>query len=264
MILCACQSCKDQVIKNDIFCKKHLIEYKKNEFGISLHLEQEWLNSLPIKGKLIILCGPSGVGKTLVLEKIRKTEKNLNHNLSDKIFSVTTRNQRIKELDNFEYEFIDQEIYDSAENNNLFLISKKIYNNYYGLPAIRIIRELVLGKIIIISLHQSVIKELKQKLSNVPIFCMYFLPPSYRVLELRQLHRLTNIEGLECLDSKKIIKKSNFDIENRLTRATEEINEYKKELKKLFDYKLIFGNNEKPLELTSLEEIKELINTFIG
>lgn len=75
----------------------------------------------------IIICGPSGVGKTTVISEI--LEKNLNFELS---ISYTTRKMRNLERDGVEYRFISLEKFDEMRKNGEFVETEFIFNNYYG------------------------------------------------------------------------------------------------------------------------------------
>ena len=75
----------------------------------------------------IIICGPSGVGKTTVISDI--LEKNQDFELS---ISYTTRKMRNLEKDGVEYRFVSLKKFDEMKKNKEFVETEFIFNNYYG------------------------------------------------------------------------------------------------------------------------------------
>lgn len=78
--------------------------------------------------KLIVLIGPSGVGKGSI-EEILFQNPNLKIKLS---VSATTRDKRPNEVDGKNYYFISKEDFKNKIKNNEFLEWNKHFNNYYG------------------------------------------------------------------------------------------------------------------------------------
>jgi len=82
------------------------------------------------KGLLIILSGPSGVGKGTVRKRIMKNEKlNLVYSIS-----MTTRVPRNMEQDGQDYYFVSQEEFQKNIDNNNFLEWAEFVGNRYGTP----------------------------------------------------------------------------------------------------------------------------------
>ena len=79
--------------------------------------------------KLIILTGPSGVGKGTVVKEIIGKEKNFWLSIS-----ATTRKPREGEKDGENYYFLNQEKFKEMIEQNLFLEWAQFAGNYYGTP----------------------------------------------------------------------------------------------------------------------------------
>ncbi|WP_372366653.1 guanylate kinase [Candidatus Uabimicrobium sp. HlEnr_7] len=77
--------------------------------------------------KIIIVSGPSGVGKTSICETILSENANIHRSVS-----ATTRNKRIGEIDGHHYYFIQRNSFVEKIKNNDFLEYALVHNNYYG------------------------------------------------------------------------------------------------------------------------------------
>ena len=86
------------------------------------------LYSLQKKPLLIVLSGPSGVGKDSVLNRL-KQKYPLQH-----ITTITTRPKRTTEKDNIDYNFISIQKFREMVENNEFLEHAQVYGNWYGVP----------------------------------------------------------------------------------------------------------------------------------
>jgi guanylate kinase len=77
--------------------------------------------------KIIVICGPSGVGKTSLAVFLEKKIEN-----AEFCISYTTRLPRITEMDGRDYYFIDEEEFSEMKSRGEFLESARVYGNYYG------------------------------------------------------------------------------------------------------------------------------------
>lgn len=84
------------------------------------------------KGKIIIISGPSGVGKTTIIkELINNKELNLTYSIS-----MTTRKKRECETNGVNYFFVTNEEFDQAINNDQLLEWEEFVGNRYGTQRI--------------------------------------------------------------------------------------------------------------------------------
>ena len=89
-------------------------------------------------GYLIIISGPSGVGKSTITQELLSSIKNLDFSVS-----YTTRDKRTMENDQEHYKFISKDQFEEMVDENLFLEYEQVHGNLYGTP-IEPIRESLL------------------------------------------------------------------------------------------------------------------------
>lgn len=77
--------------------------------------------------KIIIISGPSGVGKSTCIKKILKENNKVNF-----ITPFTTRPKRVEEIDSQDYYFIDRKTFTDSYKEKLILDWDYTLNNYYG------------------------------------------------------------------------------------------------------------------------------------
>ena len=77
----------------------------------------------------IIISGPSGVGKTTIIEKLAELHSELSVSVS-----ATTRKRRKGEIDGKHYYFIDKDKFQKLVNKDEFIEYAENYGNYYGSP----------------------------------------------------------------------------------------------------------------------------------
>ena len=86
-------------------------------------------NTRPSTGLLIVLSGPSGVGKDTVLARLKSKEPSLHQ-----ITTVTTRPPRPKEVAGRDYHFVSDEDFQNMLDQGQFLEHAVVYGHYYGVP----------------------------------------------------------------------------------------------------------------------------------
>ena len=80
-----------------------------------------------IKGQLIVLSGPSGVGKSTVIAELMGQRDNIYFSVS-----YTTRKPRVGEQDGVNYNFVDRAEFERMIADNELLEYAEYVNNYYG------------------------------------------------------------------------------------------------------------------------------------
>ena len=121
-------------------------------------------------GKLVIVSGPSGVGKsTICREVVKRTGAVLS-------LSMTTRTRADNEVDGKDYRFISSKKFDELLENDEFLEYAEVFGNYYGTLKGPVQEALAEGKIMILEI--DVQGALKVRNSCPDVEMIFILPPS--------------------------------------------------------------------------------------
>ena len=137
--------------------------------------------------KLIIITGPSGVGKGTVVKNILKKDKNIWLSIS-----ATTRKPRKGEEDGKDYYFLTTKKFKEMINNEMFLEWAQFAGNYYGTP-INIIKEKIKnGKKAILEIEVEGACQVRKKFPET--ISIFLLPPNKKELEKRIRNRGTENE----------------------------------------------------------------------
>ena len=128
-------------------------------------------------GKLLVLSGPGGVGKSTVAKKLRE--------VGDFWVSVsaTTRKPRSNEIDGRDYFFVTDEEFTRMINSNEFLEWAEFAGNRYGTPLEKVEHALLLGKNVLLEIEIAGAKQVK---AHLPQSVLVFLePPTWEELVSR-------------------------------------------------------------------------------
>lgn len=129
------------------------------------------------RGKLLVLSGPGGVGKSTVAKALR-----LRNEFWVSV-SATTRPARHNEVDGIDYYFYSQTEFDNAVKSDLFLEWAEFAGNRYGTPRKPVEDALRDGKNVLLEIEISGAKQVK---ANTPEAVLVFLqPPSWEELVSR-------------------------------------------------------------------------------
>jgi guanylate kinase len=128
-------------------------------------------------GKLLVLSGPGGVGKSTVAKKLRE--------VGDFWVSVsaTTRKPRSNEIDGRDYFFVTDEEFTRMINSNEFLEWAEFAGNRYGTPLEKVEHALLLGRNVLLEIEIAGAKQVK---AHLPQSVLVFLePPTWEELVSR-------------------------------------------------------------------------------
>ena len=181
-----------------------------------------------MRNVLIVLSGPSGVGKGTIAKKL--VERNSNISLS---ISCTTRSPRAGEVDGREYFFIDKQDFIKKIDDDGFLEYNNHFENYYGTPKDFVMDKLKTKDVL---LEIDVNGGLNVKKSYQDAVLIMITPPSVAELEKRLINR--NTESLE-------------KIKLRMQRI-----DYELEKASLYDYTVVNDDLEQ-----AIVEIEKIILT---
>lgn len=187
------------------------------------------------KGLLIVLSGPSGVGKGTVRKQVFKnTELNLAYSIS-----MTTRKPREGEVDGQDYFFVSEERFLDAIKNNELLEHAQFVGNYYGTPKDYVEKLREEGKNVFLEIEvEGAKKVLEEYKDDKGVLSIFLLPPSLYELEKRIRGRRSEPEDI---------------IQERLGKARREMG-----LKKNYQFNVLNDNITK-----SSNEISRLIDLKI-
>ncbi|WP_122645877.1 guanylate kinase [Enterococcus mediterraneensis] len=182
------------------------------------------------RGLLIVLSGPSGVGKGTVRKAIFES----NDNDFQYSVSMTTRKKREGEVEGVDYFFRSREEFEQLIETGEMLEYAEYVGNYYGTPLSYVQQTLDAGKDVFLEIEVQGARQVKEK---VPDGVFIFLtPPDLQELKSRIVGRGTDAPDV---------------IEERMKVAREEI-----EMMALYDYAVV--NDEVP---NAVERIKKIIES---
>lgn len=168
-------------------------------------------------GQLIVLSGPSGVGKGTLLKQLLKRRPDLQVSVS-----VTTRSPRPGEIDGQHYNFVSPERFATMAAQGELLEWAEFAGNCYGTPKAPIERAIAQGQPIILEIELLGARQIRQSFPEARQ--IFVLPPSPEALEARIRGRGQDAEAA---------------IARRLRRASVELAAADE-----FDFKIVNGDLE--------------------
>ena len=129
------------------------------------------------KGKLFVISGASGVGKSTVLSKVMAAREDLRFSVS-----ATTRQPRPGEEEGVSYYFVTKERFEEMIRQDAFLEYDAHMDNYYGTPEKQVDEKLEYGSVILDIDPNGAFNVQKKREDAVLIF---IAPPSLEELERR-------------------------------------------------------------------------------
>ncbi len=121
-------------------------------------------------GLLLIISGPSGVGKTTITHHV---EKELHAVFS---VSLTTRAKTDKDTDGVDYRFVDIPTFQQARDRGELLEWAEVFGNYYGTPRTPVVDAMRDGRVVILEIDVQGAIDVKRNLPEA--FAIFVLPPS--------------------------------------------------------------------------------------
>jgi guanylate kinase len=168
------------------------------------------------KGLLIVISGPSGVGKGTVIQRfINDPELKLAFSVS-----MTTRAMREGEQEGVNYYYVSREEFEKTRDEGGLLEWTEFVGNYYGTPLAAVERLRKEGKNVLLEIEVDGCQQVKKKVPDA--LTIFIVPPSVKELESRIRGRKSEAEEI---------------VQQRLAKAT-------KELEKTNQYRYVVCNDD--------------------
>ncbi len=140
------------------------------------------------KGKVVIVSGPSGVGKSTICKEVVKRLNNVYLSVS-----VTTRPRSEAEIDGGDYWFISEREFQERVDKGLLLEYAEVFGHLYGTPKDKIDAALQAGKSVILEIDVQGAKQAKRIYRDMVM--IFILAPSQK--ELAERMKLRGREDIE-------------------------------------------------------------------
>jgi guanylate kinase len=137
-----------------------------------------------MSGQIHVISGPSGVGKSTIIEQLKERLPDLAYSISH-----TSRTPRFNETDGVHYNFVDKNRFKKMIDEGAFVEWAQVYNDLYGTSFTALHDQLNKGSDVLLDIDIQGAKSIKK---HFPESCLIFiLPPSFDILEKRLRHRST-------------------------------------------------------------------------
>ena len=139
---------------------------------------------------LIIISGPSGVGKDTIIDALRRRERETGRDGERHyVVTCTTRAPRNGERDGVDYHFIDRDAFLRLHAARGFLEANEVHGNWYGSPRDEVRDALVAGRDVILKIDVQGAQVVKEQVSEALL--IFVVPPSLEELFERLRTRAT-------------------------------------------------------------------------
>jgi guanylate kinase len=126
-------------------------------------------------GMLLIISGPSGVGKTTLTRGVERS-------IAESVFSVsaTTRAKTAADVEGVDYHFVSDDDFEQMKAAGEFLETAGIYGKKYGTPKAWVVEQLKRGRLVILEIDVQGAIQVKRQVPEA--FSIFVLPPSEEAL----------------------------------------------------------------------------------
>jgi guanylate kinase len=162
------------------------------------------------RGLLIVISGPSGVGKDTLIKRLLELDRNLRYSVS-----CTTRAPRPNEVDGVDYTFVSRERFQQLIDEGAFLEYATYNGNLYGTLAERVEQARAAGHDIVLKIEVHGAEQVRQKVPDA-VF-IFVVPPSTRELERRQ--EVRNSETSQDMVSRRKIAETEMKYASRFNHV---------------------------------------------
>jgi guanylate kinase len=142
---------------------------------------------------LVIISGPSGVGKDTIIEALRKRPNQRDYHY---VVTCTTRAPRPGEVAGTSYRFVSREAFLQLRDAGELLEANEVHGNWYGTPRAEVRRALADGHDVILKIDVQGAQVVKERVADALL--IFVVPPSLEALFGRLRSRATeSVDELE-------------------------------------------------------------------
>ena len=185
------------------------------------------------QGKVVVISGPSGVGKGTICKQLVRRLDNVCLSIS-----ATTRPKAKTEVDGKDYYFLPREQFEKRIKEGSLLEYAEVFGNFYGTPKDKVDEATAAGKTVILEIDVQGGRQVKAKCPNAVM--IFIMPPTTKSL----VERITG-RGRDTADV----------VQKRLARANAEM----KAAGNLYEYKIVNDDLEQ-----AINEVMEIIRKANG
>jgi guanylate kinase len=135
---------------------------------------------------LVIISGPSGVGKDTIIEALRSRPRDPDYHY---VVTCTTRGRRPGEIDGVSYHFLDRRRFQQLRQAGGLLEANEVHGNWYGTPRREVQEALQAGHDVILKIDVQGAQEVKERVADALL--VFVVPPSLEALFQRLRARAT-------------------------------------------------------------------------
>ena len=140
----------------------------------------------PAYPMLVIISGPSGVGKDTIIEALQKRD---HRPLYHYVVTCTTRARRPNEIDGVSYNFLTLDEFMALHAAGGLLEANEVHGNWYGTPRAEVRDALVGGHDVILKIDVQGAQQVKERVDEALL--VFIVPPSMEALFARLRARAT-------------------------------------------------------------------------
>ena len=129
------------------------------------------MNARPADPLVVVVSGPSGVGKSTIVEALRRR-----HAEVSPIVAVTTRPRRPGEIDGVHYHFVDERRFAELRESGQLLEAALVHGHWYGTPLEQVRRVLASGKAAILPIDPQGARSIRRVIPEAVL--IFLMPPS--------------------------------------------------------------------------------------
>jgi guanylate kinase len=135
---------------------------------------------------LVIISGPSGVGKDTIIDALRRRPRDPDYHY---VVTCTTRARRRDEVDGVSYHFLTPAAFLALRDSGGLLEANEVHGNWYGTPRAQVRKALAAGHDAILKIDVQGAQQIKERVPNALL--VFVVPPSLEALFGRLRERAT-------------------------------------------------------------------------